>query len=61
MQLDALNRIGRKIFGSKNDRELKRLQPLVKLIGDFEPALEAESDDNLRARIAATRGPPAIT
>ena len=53
MQLDALNRIGRKIFGSKNDRELKRLQPLVKLIGDFEPALEAESDDNLRARIAA--------
>src|SRR5208337_4605024 len=53
MQLEALNRIGRKIFGSKNDRELKRLQPLVKLIGDFEPALEAESDDNLRARIAA--------
>src|SRR5271167_3304372 len=52
MQLDALNRIGRKIFGSKNDRELKRLQPLVKLIGDFEPALEAESDDQLRARIA---------
>jgi len=53
MQLDALNRIGRKIFGSKNDRELKRLQPLVKLIGDFEPALEAESDDQLRARIAS--------
>jgi preprotein translocase subunit SecA len=52
MQLEALNRIGRKIFGSKNDRELKRLQPLVKLIGDFEPTLEAESDDQLRARIA---------
>ena len=48
MQLEALNRIGRKIFGSKNDRELKRLQPLVKLIGDFEPTLEAESDDQLQ-------------
>ncbi len=52
MQLEAFNRIGRKIFGSKNDREIKRLQPLVKMIGDFEPALEAESDDQLRARIA---------
>ena len=52
MELNSLNRLGRKIFGSKNDREIKRLRPLVKLIGDFEPTLEAESDDQLRARIA---------
>ena len=52
MELNTLNRLGRKIFGSKNDREIKRLRPLVKLIGDFEPTLEAESDDQLRARIA---------
>ncbi|MGO9059755.1 MAG: preprotein translocase subunit SecA [Candidatus Binataceae bacterium] len=48
----TLSRIGRKIFGSKNDRELKRLQPLVSVIGEFEPTLMAESDDQLRARIA---------
>ncbi|HEV3112162.1 MAG TPA: preprotein translocase subunit SecA [Candidatus Binataceae bacterium] len=52
MELNTLNRLGRKIFGSKNDREIKRLRPLVKLVGDFEPTLEAESDDQLRARIA---------
>ncbi len=52
MQLETLNRIGRKIFGSKNDRELKRLLPLVGIIGEFEPTLQAESDDQLRARIA---------
>ncbi len=52
MELNTLNRLGRKIFGSKNDREIKRLGPLVKVIGDLEPTLEAESDDQLRARIA---------
>ena len=52
MELTTLNRLGRKIFGSKNDRELKRLRPLIQLVGDFEPVLEAESDDQLRARIA---------
>ncbi len=52
MELETLNRIGRKIFGSKNDREIKRLLPLVGIIGEFEPTLQAESDDQLRARIA---------
>src|SRR5271155_2504400 len=52
MQLETLNRIGRKIFGSKNDREIKRVQPLVGVIGEFEPTLQAETDDQLRARIA---------
>src|SRR5579885_2127284 len=52
MELNTLSRLGRKIFGSKNDREIKRLRPLVRMIGEMEPALEAESDDQLRARIA---------
>src|SRR5579885_2542095 len=52
MELNTFTRLGRKIFGSKNDREIKRLRPLVRMVGEFEPALEAESDDQLRARIA---------
>jgi preprotein translocase subunit SecA len=55
MQLETFSRIGRKIFGSKNDREIKRLQPLVGVISEFEPTLQAESDDQLRARIAQWR------
>jgi preprotein translocase subunit SecA len=52
MELQTLNRLGRKIFGSKNDREIKRMRPLVGLVGEMEPTLKAESDDQLRARIA---------
>ena len=52
MELETFSRLGRKIFGSKNDRELKRMRPAVNMIGEFEPTLEAESDDQLRARIA---------
>jgi preprotein translocase subunit SecA len=52
MELNTFTRLGRKIFGSKNDREIKRLRPLVRMVGELEPALEAESDDQLRARIA---------
>src|SRR5579875_1983294 len=53
MELNAFSRLGRKIFGSKNDREIKRLRPLVRMVGEMEPTLQAESDDQLRARIAA--------
>ncbi|MDG2307349.1 MAG: preprotein translocase subunit SecA [Candidatus Binatia bacterium] len=42
----------RKVFGTKNDRELKRLQPLVHEISNLEPEIEALSDDGLRARTA---------
>ncbi|MCA1946143.1 MAG: preprotein translocase subunit SecA [Desulfovibrio sp.] len=40
-----------KIFGSKNDRYLKSLRPLVARINDKEPAMQALSDDELRASI----------
>ena len=48
----SLNYIARKIFGSKNDREVKRLQPYVDEINDLEKRMEQESADQLRARIA---------
>src|ERR1700693_2206373 len=44
--------IGRKIFGSKNDREIKRLRPYVDEINGLEAELEKLSDDELRAKIA---------
>jgi len=38
-----------KVFGSKNERELKRLQPLVERINALEPEFKAMRDDQLRA------------
>jgi len=45
-----------KIFGSKNDRELKRIQPLVEEINAFEPEIQAMSDDQLRAQTEKFKG-----
>jgi len=42
----------KKIFGSKNDRELKRLAPRVDAINALEPAYRALSDAQLRAKTA---------
>jgi preprotein translocase subunit SecA len=42
----------RKLFGSKNDRELKRIVPLVERVNALEPELVKLSDDALRARTA---------
>jgi preprotein translocase subunit SecA len=39
----------RKIFGSKNDRELKRIRPIVEKVNAFEPAMQELSDDELKA------------
>jgi preprotein translocase subunit SecA len=43
----------KKIFGSKNDRELKRLAPLVDQINALEPELRQLSDADLRAKTAS--------
>ncbi|MBI2877206.1 MAG: preprotein translocase subunit SecA, partial [Candidatus Tectomicrobia bacterium] len=40
----------RKIFGTKNERELKQLQPLVGQINALEPQIFALSDAQLRAQ-----------
>src|SRR3954466_1738944 len=39
-----------KIFSGGNDREVKKLGPLVQEINDFEPDVQALSDDELRAQ-----------
>ena len=44
-----------KVFGSKNERELKRLQPTVDEINRLEPDIQALSDDRLRAQTALFR------
>ena len=44
-----------KVFGSKHDRDLKRLQPLVDAINALEPELESLTDDQLRARTGDAR------
>ncbi len=44
-----------KVFGTQNDRDLKRLAPLVARIGELEPAMRELSDDALRAATGAFR------
>jgi preprotein translocase subunit SecA len=50
-----LQSIVRKIVGSKNDRDLKRLWPLVEEINKLEAALEPLSNDALRAKTGELR------
>jgi preprotein translocase subunit SecA len=38
-----------KIFGSKNEREMKRMQPIVDAVNQLEPKMQALGDDRLRA------------
>ena len=45
----------RQVFGSKNDRELKRIQPLIDHINQREATLTALSLDELRAQTALLR------
>jgi len=40
----------RKVLGSKNERELKRLQPLVDRINGLEPTISSLSDDALKGK-----------
>ena len=49
------NAILKKIIGSKNDRELKRLSHLLEEINAFEPALKKLPDEALRAKTAEFR------
>ena len=45
----------RKIFGTKNDRELKKLQPLITRINEFETQFQSLTDDQLRAKTVELR------
>ena len=45
-----LNKALSKVFGSKHDRDVKRMLPRVAAISELEPQMEALSDDELRAK-----------
>ncbi|MDY6989684.1 MAG: preprotein translocase subunit SecA [Thermodesulfobacteriota bacterium] len=45
----------KKVFGSKNERELNKLRPIVEQINDLEPQVQALSDDQLKAKTSAFR------
>jgi preprotein translocase subunit SecA len=47
--------IYRKLFGTDNDRTLKKIQPFVPVINDFEPRIQPLTDDQLRAKTAEFR------
>ncbi|RLK48572.1 protein translocase subunit secA [Alkalispirillum mobile] len=47
--------IAKKVFGTRNDRAVKRLSKQVERINALEPDIEALSDDELRARTQAFR------
>ena len=44
-----------KIFGSKNERELKKLEPIVERINSLEAGVQALSDSELRAKTGQLR------
>jgi len=46
----------KKIVGSKNERELRRIQPLVDKISRLEPNISPLSDDQLRAKTSEFKG-----
>jgi preprotein translocase subunit SecA len=48
-----LQTILRKIFGTKHDREMKRMRPLVAAINALEPKIKKMSSEEMRARTAA--------
>ena len=43
-----LQNVLKKVFGTQNERDLKRLRPMVPAINDHESALQALSDEDLR-------------
>jgi preprotein translocase subunit SecA len=45
-----INALVAKVFGTKNEREVKRLLPTVEAIGALEPAMQKLSDAELRAK-----------
>jgi len=49
------NSVIRKFVGTKNDRDLKRMQPMVARIGSLEASVQALSDEDLRAHTGKFR------
>lgn len=45
-----INNLIKKVFGSRSDREMKQLMPMVDQVNQFAEGLKSKSDDELRAR-----------
>jgi preprotein translocase subunit SecA len=45
-----INKVLTAIFGSKHERDVKRMLPIVQQINDFEPSISKLSDDQLRQK-----------
>src|SRR5207248_8772603 len=45
-----------KVVGTQNERELKRLRPIVGDVNAFEASIQALTDEQLRAKTAEFRG-----
>ena len=52
---NMIGTIVKKIFGTKNERYLKKLQPIVAKINNLEPEIQSLSDEQLRQKIADFR------
>ncbi len=50
-----LNSLLTKVFGTKHERDLKRMAPTVAAINEVEPAMRSLSDERLRAKTAEFR------
>lgn len=48
--LDKIGKVITKVFGSKSDRDIKAIQPIVEQIKSFGPEMEKLSDDQLKAK-----------
>ena len=51
----SLAQLSRKLFGSRNDRELKRLRPSVEKTNQLEPEFEKKSQEELRILVGEWR------
>jgi hypothetical protein len=48
--IQTMNNLGKKIFGTQNDRELKTIYPIVQQINALEAKFKAMSNDELKAQ-----------
>jgi preprotein translocase subunit SecA len=55
MVVRMLSKVLTTVFGTKHEREIKRLQPMVAEINSLEPSLQVLADDRLKAQTAQLR------
>ena len=49
---EALTKLTKRLFGDANERELKKIQPIVSRVNELEPAWQKLSDEQLAAKTA---------